>query len=111
MCGIFGAYNIRSTELQPGLIFSPEKEASLMRHRGPDDFGYFSGPEIFLGHNRLSIIDLNTGKQPIFNEDKSICIIFNGEIYNFATLRKHLENRGHSFHTNSDTEAIIHAYA
>jgi len=87
-----------------------------LSHRGPDDEGYYkwevgSGKwEVGLGHRRLSIIDLETGKQPIHNEDKSIWIVFNGEIYNFLELREELREKGHQFYTNSDTEVIVHLY-
>lgn len=79
-------------------------------HRGPDDSGYYIDDDVSLGHRRLSIIDLETGHQPIHNEDGSIWIVYNGEIYNYIELRKNLEKKGHKFYTNSDTEVIIHAY-
>jgi asparagine synthase (glutamine-hydrolysing) len=79
-------------------------------HRGPDESGYHIDGNIALGHRRLSIIDLASGQQPIFNEDRSMSIVFNGEIYNFEELRDDLEKRGHSFRTQSDTETILHAY-
>lgn len=79
-------------------------------YRGPDDKGYFFDKNIGLGNRRLSIIDIKGGHQPIHNEDESIWITYNGEIYNFLELRKELENRGHKFYTNTDTEVIIHAY-
>ena len=82
----------------------------VVSHRGPDDEGYYSDKNITLGHKRLSIIDLRTGKQPIYNEDNSIVIVYNGEIYNFRELRQDLEEKGHSFYTSSDTEVIVHAY-
>lgn len=81
-----------------------------MTHRGPDDEGYHCRGEIGLGHRRLSIIDLNTGQQPIFNEDGSKAIVFNGEIYNFPELRKELETKGHIFKTRTDTEVILHGF-
>lgn len=87
-----------------------ERATSTMRHRGPDDAGYFLGDHIGLGHRRLSIIDLEGGHQPIFNEDGSKCVVFNGEIYNFQDLREDLISRGHQFATRSDTETILHAY-
>ncbi|MCS6862958.1 MAG: asparagine synthase (glutamine-hydrolyzing), partial [Abditibacteriales bacterium] len=81
-----------------------------MTHRGPDDAGYaFSGP-VGLAMRRLSIIDLTTGHQPIYNEDRTACIVFNGEIYNYRDLRPLLENQGHRFQTNTDTEVILHLY-
>ena len=81
-----------------------------IRHRGPDDQGVYITNHIGLGMRRLSIIDLQGGHQPIHNEDKSIWVVFNGEIYNFVELREELEKRGHYFVTNSDTEVIVHAY-
>jgi asparagine synthase (glutamine-hydrolysing) len=85
---------------------------AALRHRGPDDESYYLSPDrrVGLGHRRLSIIDLAGGKQPMANEDGTAWVVFNGEIYNFAELRKRLEDRGHRFATNSDTEAIVHGY-
>jgi len=85
--------------------------AGLIRHRGPDDDGYYTDKSISLANRRLSIIDLSkNGKQPIFNEDKSICIVFNGEIYNFQEIKPELEKKGHRFYSHTDTEVIVHAY-
>jgi asparagine synthase (glutamine-hydrolysing) len=81
-----------------------------IRHRGPDDEGRRLMPGVALGMRRLSIIDLATGQQPIHNEDESVWVVFNGEIYNYAELRAELIGRGHRFYTNSDTETIVHAY-
>jgi asparagine synthase (glutamine-hydrolysing) len=81
-----------------------------IRHRGPDDEGLLVEDGIALGMRRLSIIDLATGHQPIHNEDASVWVVFNGEIYNYAALRADLEARGHRFYTSSDTETIVHAY-
>lgn len=81
-----------------------------LAHRGPDDSGIYVKDSVALGHRRLSIIDLSTGRQPIYNEDDSMAIVFNGEIYNFEELQRQLEGRGHRFRTRSDTEAILHAY-
>jgi asparagine synthase (glutamine-hydrolysing) len=79
-------------------------------HRGPDDEGIYASGPAGLGMRRLSIIDLSGGRQPIHNEDKSLWVVFNGEIYNFPELRQELEGRGHSFYTHSDTEVIVHLY-
>ncbi|HOM26753.1 MAG TPA: asparagine synthetase B, partial [bacterium] len=87
-----------------------KRMANVMNYRGPDEEGYFFENNIGLGHKRLSIIDLKTGKQPIYNEDESLILICNGEIYNFVELRKKLEEKGHIFKTNSDNEVIIHLY-
>ena len=104
MCGIFGA--VSSSPLQLDI----EKLTNELSHRGPDDFGIHRDEHAGLGHRRLSIIDLAGSKQPIYNEDQSLCIIFNGEIYNFKELREILLSRGHRFSTNGDTETILHAY-
>ena len=79
-------------------------------HRGPDNEGYYFDSDVMLGMRRLKVIDLDTGNQPIYNEDKSIAVVFNGEIYNYKENREYLEKKGHSFYTNSDTETIVHLY-
>ena len=81
-----------------------------MRHRGPDDYGYYHEGDVHLGHRRLSIIDLAGGKQPMQNTDGSLTIVFNGEIYNYQELKRWLESKGHSFHTSSDTEVLLRLY-
>src|SRR5690242_11161599 len=108
MCGIAGIYEPRSIGVDRDLL---EKMTSRLSHRGPDGAGFYAprGP-IGLGHRRLSIIDLSGGDQPIANEDGSIQIVFNGEIYNFIELRQELEQKGHRFQTRSDTEVIVHGY-
>ena len=108
MCGICGVvYCDREQQVEPGLL---KKMCDTITHRGPDDEGYFAHQHVGLGMRRLSIIDLATGKQPISNEDGKIWIVFNGEIYNHKSLRKELERHGHQFKTQTDTEAIVHAY-
>jgi len=108
MCGICGIVNFdRSEPVDPDLV---ERMTTAMVHRGPDDDGYFVEANAGFGHRRLSIIDLGGGKQPIFNEDGSILIVFNGEIYNYAELTAKLTGLGHTFQSRSDTEAIVHAY-
>lgn len=108
MCGIVGLFNYR-----PGL---PAERALIERmlgrihHRGPDETGIYQDQSVSLGNVRLSIIDLTTGQQPIFNEDGSLWIVFNGEIYNYLELMADLKSRGHAFRTTSDTEVIIHLY-
>ena len=77
-------------------------------HRGPDSRGIHRSNGVALGIQRLRIIDLETGDQPIYNEDRSVAVVLNGEIYNFPELRAQLESRGHSFYTNTDTEVIAH---
>ena len=82
----------------------------LLTHRGPDEEGYYRGSSVSLGMRRLAIIDLSSGQQPIFNEDETVCTVFNGEIYNYESLHSSLESKGHTFRTRSDTETIVHAY-
>jgi asparagine synthase (glutamine-hydrolysing) len=108
MCGICGKLNYdRESRVAPDLV---QKMMDIIVHRGPDGEGsYISGP-IGLGHRRLSIIDLNTGDQPMCNEDRTVWIVYNGEIYNFKVLRQELIQLGHTFSSTSDTEVIIHAY-
>ena len=79
-------------------------------HRGPDERGVYARGPVGLGMQRLAIIDLAGGKQPIHNEDQTVKVVFNGEIYNFPELRRELEDRGHQFYTRSDTEVIVHLY-
>ena len=79
-------------------------------HRGPDDEGIYAQGPVGMGMRRLSIIDLAGGKQPIHNEDETVWVVFNGEIYNFPDLRREMEGRGHRFYTHSDTEVIVHLY-
>src|SRR4051812_37385337 len=112
MCGIAGT--IQRQSASPSELGALEKMTSRMAHRGPDGFGHFRVKqdrwEIALGHRRLSIIDLAGGKQPLGNEEGSIQITFNGEIYNFRELREKLEASGHRFATRSDTEVLVHHY-
>jgi len=103
MCGITG-FNWQDVSLL-------NKTLKSIEHRGPDDFGKFQDKNISLGHRRLAIIDLSTsGKQPMSNEDATIWIVFNGEIYNYKELRQELEQKNHKFKSNTDTEVIIHLY-
>jgi len=103
MCGICGVYGqVEHTLLQ--------RMRDTMVHRGPDDAGLYVDEQVGLGARRLSIIDLAGGHQPILNEDGSLCIVCNGEIYNFQELRLALEEKGYCFSTNSDTEVILHLY-
>ncbi len=90
MCGIAGIYNWAGERVNRHLL---EKMADVLNHRGPDDVGFHVGDKISLAHKRLSIIDLNTGHQPIYNETGDVCIVFNGEIYNFLELRPELEKK------------------
>lgn len=107
MCGIAGVLNLSDRKVLRSEI---ETMSRMLRHRGPDGTGiYIDGP-VGLGHSRLSIIDLDTGTQPIHNEDKTIWVVFNGEIFNYIELREFLEKKGHTFYTKSDTEVIVHLY-
>jgi asparagine synthase (glutamine-hydrolysing) len=106
MCGIFG---IVAFDHRPSADVG-ELALDRMRHRGPDERGAWSGDEAFLGSCRLSIIDLAGGSQPIWNEDRTMCIVFNGELYNFQDLGPELTAKGHRFRSRSDTEVILHAY-
>lgn len=108
MCGICGiVYQDTKRPVTEELI---NAMAESIRHRGPDDAGAYIDGNIGLAHRRLSIIDLASGHQPMFNEDRSLSIVFNGEIYNHHGLRDELEKRGHHYTTKSDTETILHAY-
>jgi asparagine synthase (glutamine-hydrolysing) len=108
MCGICGKLNFEyGARVNPALV---RTMLETIRHRGPDDEGLYIGSQVTLGHRRLSIIDLNGGHQPLSNEDGSVWIVFNGEIYNFRELRKFLLSKGHVFKSHTDTETIVHLY-
>jgi asparagine synthase (glutamine-hydrolysing) len=108
MCGICGKLNFEpSADIDAGMLSSM---LDSMSHRGPDDEGLHIASNLGLGHRRLSIIDLNTGHQPLSNEDGTVWIVFNGEIYNYRELRSFLLGKGHVFKTQTDTEVIIHLY-
>src|SRR5512145_1954047 len=108
MCGIAGLFDTRGKrDFPPDLV---RRMNDVQHHRGPDEGGYHFEPGVALAHRRLSIIDLSTGQQPLFNEDGSVAVVFNGEIYNFQELVPELEALGHVFHTRSDTEVIVHAW-
>lgn len=106
MCGITGQFR-PDGQIDAAVLHSMNRVQS---HRGPDNDGMFLDGPIALGHSRLSIIDLDTGRQPIFNENDSVAIVFNGEIYNYRTLRNSLSSSGHSFSTETDTEVLVHLY-
>lgn len=108
MCGITGILNLRGT--RPIEEIQLRQMLALLRHRGPDQFGIYLDHQAGLGSARLSIIDLSSGQQPISNEDETLWIVFNGEIFNYIELRPELEARGHHFTTNTDTEIILHLY-
>ncbi len=107
MCGICGFCFSDERPIDRKIL---TRMTSTLQHRGPDDQGYYTDAGVALGHRRLSIIDLDTGKQPIHNEDKSIYVVFNGEIYNFPEIKKDLEEKGHRFYTKTDTEVLVHLY-
>jgi asparagine synthase (glutamine-hydrolysing) len=108
MCGICGIIAFdRNRAIDPAIV---KAMTDSIRHRGPDGEGLYVGGHVVLGHRRLSIIDIEGGAQPIPNEDSTVWIVFNGEIYNFRQLRRDLVARGHRFRTHSDTEVIVHLY-
>jgi asparagine synthase (glutamine-hydrolysing) len=103
MCGICGVVgHVDETGLR--------RMTRTMVHRGPDDEGLYLGEGVGLGVRRLSIIDLAGGRQPMTNEDRTVWVVFNGEIYNYQHLRERLEKQGHRFTTRSDTEVLVHLY-
>src|ERR1700737_3835607 len=108
MCGIAGFIDIQYDHDNAEQLI--ESMCNVIRHRGPDDQGIWVGDGIALGMRRLSIIDRAHGKQPIFKEDHSVIVVFNGEIYNYQELKHQLQEQGHTFRTQSDTEVIVHAY-
>jgi asparagine synthase (glutamine-hydrolysing) len=108
MCGIVGLFDSRGRREYDRALLTRMNDSH--RHRGPDGDGEFFEPGIALGHRRLAIIDLSGGKQPLYNEDESVVVVFNGEIYNYQDLMKELIAAGHVFRTRSDTEAIVHAW-
>ena len=108
MCGIAGLFDLNGRrEFSKDLV---ARMNDVQFHRGPDEGGFHFEPGVALAHRRLSIIDLATGQQPLFNEDHSVSVVFNGEIYNFQELVPELQALGHQFRTHSDTEVIVHAW-
>ena len=108
MCGIAGyVHRDRSRPADAGLL---ARMAETLRHRGPDDDGYLCEGPVGLAMRRLQVLDLEGGAQPLYNEDRTVAVVFNGEIYNFRQLRRELEARGHTFRTRCDTEVIVHQY-
>src|SRR5688500_19892903 len=105
MCGITGFINADGIPADRAIL---ERMNSKIVHRGPDDDGFYVNKDAALAIRRLSIIDVAGGHQPIHNSDKSKWIVFNGEIYNYQSIRDSLEKLGHSFYTKSDTEAVVH---
>src|SRR5690348_15170453 len=107
MCGVMG---ILSTSAPPPTREALTRMIAAASHRGPDEFGLYRDARAGLGHARLSIIDLKSGQQPLANEDETIWLVYNGEIFNYVELRAELVERGHRFRTQSDTEVIVHAF-
>ena len=105
MCGIFGKYSADGVDAE-----TVERMGRVLTHRGPDDVGIYVNGSIGIGNRRLSIIDVEGGRQPIANEDGSVRVVYNGEIYNYRALREELLGRGHKFETSTDTEVIVHLY-
>jgi asparagine synthase (glutamine-hydrolysing) len=108
MCGITGLFDTRGQRSIDRAALQRMNDSQL--HRGPDEGSLYTEPGLGLGHRRLSIIDIATGQQPLFNADKTIAIVFNGEIYNYQSLMAELQGLGYAFHTKSDTECIVHAW-
>src|SRR3954469_3579327 len=107
MCGIVGQVREEGADVERELLASM---CAALEHRGPDSRGIHTGDGVGLGIQRLRVIDLETGDQPIYNEDRSVVVVLNGEIYNYQELRRRLQRGGHSFATNGDTEVIVHLY-
>src|SRR5690242_9031792 len=107
MCGIAGVVHSSGAGVDADVLC---RMIGTLRHRGPDDCGIFTENNVALAHARLSIIDLAGGHQPMQNEDRSLAITFNGEIFNYLELREDLIRKGHRFATHSDTEVILHLY-
>src|SRR5277367_6357479 len=108
MCGIAGIYHAHADRaVDPDLL---DRMNTAIAHRGPDGDGIYRAEGIGLAHRRLAIIDREGGHQPLFNEDGSVAVTYNGEIYNFQELFEELRARGHVFRTHCDTEAIVHAW-
>ena len=107
MCGIAGIIDFLAAKPQEGLL---RRMLGFIRHRGPDAFGIYTDNEAGLAHARLSIVDLSGGDQPIHNEDRTVWVVYNGEIFNYPELRHELEKRGHQFYTRTDTEILVHLY-
>jgi asparagine synthase (glutamine-hydrolysing) len=107
MCGIAGIFNLNGLNIDEGVIRNMSR---AIAHRGPDEETYHFDSYLHSASRRLSIIDLSGGTQPIYNEDKTLSIVYNGEVYNFEEIKADLSKKGHSFSTNTDTEVILHAY-
>ena len=107
MCGIFGFYNLKDQKNSRIVL---EEMGDALYHRGPDSNGFYLNDQVGLGIQRLKIIDLKTGDQPIYSNNKRFVIVFNGEIYNYIELKNELTRKGYYFYTNSDTEVIVNLF-
>ena len=107
MCGIAGIYNLKDKPVTEDIL---KRMLGRIRYRGPDECGLFISNNLGIGNVRLSIIDLSSGQQPISNEDNSLWIVYNGEVFNYPELRKDLQQQGISFKTDSDTEVVLKCY-
>ena len=110
MCGIAGWINLENNRAENHSEAVLHSMCERMKHRGPDSEGLWLDEQVALGMRRLSIIDLHTGEQPVYSEDKQIVVVMNGELYNLREVRKDLEKRGHKFETQTDTEILPHLY-
>src|SRR5258708_34478580 len=108
MCGITGIVDLHERRPIDAQLLA--RMNGTLEHRGPDGDGFHIEPGVGLGHRRLSIIDLEGGKQPLYNEDNTVVVTFNGEIFNFMEIEADLVKRGHTFRTRSDTEGVVHAW-
>ncbi len=108
MCGLAGIYNNKNDDFTTEIIL--KNMVNAINYRGPDNLSTYINKNVALGHARLSIIDLFTGNQPVFNEDKTVCVVFTGEIFNYIELKNELTKSGHTFYTKTDTEVIVHLY-
>src|SRR5215470_15434047 len=108
MCGLAGVFDVRGQrEIDRAMV---GRMNGRLRHRGPDGEGTYFTAGAGLAQRRLAIIDIAGGRQPLFNEDGSVAVVYNGEIYNFTDLARELQDRGHTFRTHCDTEVIVHAW-
>ncbi|MGL4463629.1 MAG: asparagine synthase (glutamine-hydrolyzing), partial [Planctomycetia bacterium] len=108
MCGIAGILDLRGVEAPDPMVL--QRMADALVHRGPDDDGFLVAPGVGFAHRRLSIVGLSDGRQPIFNEDRTVAVVFNGELFDYVERRAELEARGHRFATRSDTEVLVHSW-
>ena len=108
MCGISGIFDLQGQRDIDVLLLARMNHS--LQHRGPNEGGLHREPGLGLAHRRLSVIDLASGQQPLFNAERSVAIVFNGEIYNYRSLMAELRQFGHTFRTSSDTEVIVHAW-